>query len=135
MNADMEVYLIFFTSDDGVDMKQSDLINALIVYPNINIRYLNPTEFSKGTPLEQFFAENKMQNSSNPIEHLADISRVMLLNRYGGQYLDLDVLSLFPITQINRTNFACPEVKNVITNAVLNLDLKAGKAITDKYMQ
>lgn len=135
MNADMEIYFIFFTSSDGINMKQSDLIDALITYPNINIRYLNPVEFSKGTPLEQFFAENRIQNSSNPIEHLADLSRVMLLNRYGGQYLDLDVLSLIPISQINTTNFACPEVDDIITNAVMNLDLKAGKAISAKYMQ
>lgn len=131
----MEVYFILITKSNGIDMKYSESTDILAEYSNIHIKFLNPVEFSKGTQLEEFFAKDKMKNSSNPIEHMSDIVRVLLLNKYGGQYLDLDVLSLVPISVINRVNFACPEVKNVVTNAIINLDLEGGKAISELYLE
>jgi Glycosyltransferase sugar-binding region containing DXD motif len=135
MNPDMEIYFSLVTKSNGVNLKYSNLTSALTSYPNVHFRFLNPVEFSKGTPLEEFFAQNKMQKSTNPIEHLSDVVRVLLLNRFGGQYLDLDVLSLMPISVINRNNFACPETKNIITNAIINMDLEGGKAISQLYLE
>jgi lactosylceramide 4-alpha-galactosyltransferase len=131
----MKIYFSLVTKSNGVNLKQSDFTEVLSSYPNIHFRFLNPVEFSKETPLEEFFAQNKIQNSSNPLEHMSDIVRILLLNRFGGQYLDLDVLSLLPISEINRENFACPESKNLITNAIINLDLEGGKAISDLNLE
>lgn len=105
-----------------MSMQYSDLIDSLFIYQNIHLRYLNPLELSKGTILEQFFIKNLLNQSQYPIEHMSDVLRILLLSEYGGQYLDLDVFSLVPLSVINQANFACPEDKNLLTNAVINLD-------------
>jgi lactosylceramide 4-alpha-galactosyltransferase len=129
----MEIYFIFVTNSTGIDMQYSDLIESLMTYHNIHMRFLNPIEFSRGTLLEDFFHRNKLKDSNFPIEHMSDVLRVLLLNKYGGQYLDLDVLSLIPLSTANQVNFACPEDKNVVTNAVLNFDLEKGFEVSTLY--
>ncbi|XP_070507589.1 lactosylceramide 4-alpha-galactosyltransferase-like [Chironomus tepperi] len=123
-NPEAHVYFILATNSSQVLLKYSELAKVLMSYNNIHIRYLNIYEFSKGTILESLIAQNTILKSRFPIEHMADVMRVMVLSRYGGTYLDLDVLSLVPIAVINQENFACPENDNVITNAVVNIGHK-----------
>lgn len=133
----MEIYFLLGTKSDGVNLKMNEIVEGLLSYSNINIRYFNPKEFSKGTKLENFFERDAIANSSFPIEHMADIMRVLVLNKYGGQYLDLDIISLVPIRVINRPNSACAENNVVIANGIMNLDTNefGGKAISDKYLE
>ena len=116
-------------------MEYSDLIEALLSYPNVHLRFLNPIEFSRGSILEEFFKYDKIAESKFPLEHLSDILRIFLLSKYSGQYLDLDVFPLVPLSVINRENFACPERKNLITNAVINLDSTIGRRIASLYLE
>lgn len=126
---------MFGTKSDGVNLKLNELVEGLISYPNIHLRYINPIEFSKGTKLENFFQRGAMDNSSFPIEHAADVLRILTLNKYGGQYLDLDIISLVPISVINRPNSACAENDVVIANGIMNFDVEEGKAISNKYLE
>lgn len=131
----MEVYFVFATNSSGISMAYSELIEALLTYRNVHLRFLNPVKFSRGTVLEQFFANDTMAESKYPIEHLSDVLRMLILNRYSGQYLDLDVFSLVPLSVINYENFACPELKDVLTNAIINLDSKIGRKISSLYLE
>lgn len=134
----MDIYFIFLTnSSDGINMKYSELIDGLLSYSNIHLRYLYPKEFSKGTKLENFFERDAMNKSLFPVGHAADIVRVLILNKYGGQYLDLDIISLMPITAINRVNYACAESENMAANGVMNLDTDefGGKKFSEKYLE
>lgn len=133
----MEIYFLLGTKSDGLNLKMNELVEGLLSYPNIHLRYFNPKELSKGTKLENFFERDAMANSSFPIEHMADIMRVLVLNKYGGQYLDLDIISLVPISVINRPNSACAENDNVIANGIMNLDIDefGGRAISNKYLE
>jgi mannosyltransferase OCH1-like enzyme len=134
----MDVYFVFLTnSSDGINMKYSELVDGLLSYSNIHLRYLYPKEFSKGTKLENFFEREAMNASLFPVGHAADIVRVLILNKYGGQYLDLDIISLMPITAINRVNYACAESENMVANGVMNLDTDelGGKKFSEKYLQ
>jgi lactosylceramide 4-alpha-galactosyltransferase len=115
-------------------LKYSDIAKVLFSYDNIHIRYLNIYEFSKGTVLEDLIANNTILRSKYPVEHMADVIRVLILNKYGGTYLDLDVLSLVPLTVINRENFACPEGNNIVTNAVIDIGRKEHE-VMQAYLQ
>jgi lactosylceramide 4-alpha-galactosyltransferase len=132
----MEIYFMFGTNSDGVNMKYSEILEALLSYPNIHFRYFNPLEFSKGTILENFFKLGALEKSFFPLEHTSDVIRVLTLNKYGGQYLDLDVISLTPLSTINRSNFACWQ-DDLIANSILNLDVDefGGKMISNKIME
>ncbi|KAG5666936.1 hypothetical protein PVAND_014941 [Polypedilum vanderplanki] len=133
INPDMEVYLFFATNSSGIDMHFSDLIEALLSYKNIHLRFLNPKEFSVGTILEDLFQKDKIKNSSYPVAHLSDILRVLLLYKYGGQYLDLDTITITQLSSIKKENSACAESKNIVANGILNLDLKSGFQISYSY--
>lgn len=92
-------------------------------------------EFSIGTPLEQFMALDKLSKSSYPIEHTADILRILVLYKYGGVYLDLDVFSIFPLRLIDRNNFACLQLTNDLANGMIRLDLKEGRKYSKDYLE
>lgn len=136
MNPKMEIYLNFLTDDDGIDLEYSELVKALLFYPNIHLRYLNPMEFSKGTKLENFFKRRVLETSIFRLVHTADVMRFLILNKYGGQYLDLDVFSLVPFS-ITRQNSACREDTDMVANGIINLDVNEnkGKKISDLYLE
>lgn len=133
-NPETQIYFILATNSSQMLLKYSDIARVLLSYDNIHIRYLNIYEFSKGTVLEELISNNAILKSKYPTEHMADVLRVLILHRYGGTYLDLDVLSLVPLTVINRENFACPEGNNIITNAVVNIGYKKHE-VMQAYLQ
>lgn len=110
------------------------MTKVLLSYENIHIKYLNPYEFSKGTAIEGLIKSDKILSSKYSIAHMADAMRVLTLDKYAGLYLDLDVFSLVPLSVINQVNIACPEGKNIITNAVIYID-KKGQKVMDYYLK
>ncbi|XP_063709148.1 lactosylceramide 4-alpha-galactosyltransferase-like [Culicoides brevitarsis] len=69
--------------------------NVLRDNPNVFLRKLDYVEFSKGTPMEDFFKKNKNFKESKFFKtHLADMLRLITLYKYGGLYFDLDVVVL-----------------------------------------
>lgn len=136
-NPDADIYFIFATNSDGINLKFTELIYELKQYSNIHLTYVNPFELSKGTLAEKFFKRKRMKKSAFPLEHMADVLRILVLNKFGGQYIDLDVFSLKPLSKINRKNFACVESENLICNGIINFDTdeNGGKSITNKYLE
>ena len=130
----MRIYLILTTNSTQVLLKYSELAKVLVSYENIHIKFLNIYEFSKGTILENLIASDAILKSKFSIEHMADVMRVLILSKYSGTYLDLDIFSIVPLSVINRVNFACPESLNRITNAVINVD-KRGQKIMNLYLE
>lgn len=118
-------------------MQVSDLVRALLSYPNIKMRYYNPKEFSKGTILENFFERGEFEKSKFKVSHMSDIMRALVLNKYGGQYLDLDLINLVPLSIINQTNFACVEDYGHIVPGIMALDTdeKVGRDISGKHLR
>lgn len=101
------------------------------------MRFLNVLEYSKGTRLQNFFERDELGNSLFPIEHASDVIRALTLNKYGGQYLDTDVISLQPLSKLNLSNHACAELKDMIANGLYALDTDeyGGKPITEKLLE
>ncbi|XP_070507561.1 lactosylceramide 4-alpha-galactosyltransferase-like [Chironomus tepperi] len=134
-NPDLQIYLLLATNETQMTLERSVLYDALAAYPNINIRYVNLLEYSRGTPLEQFMIEDKLNKSKYRIEHTSDVMRILTLYKYGGLYLDLDVLSIFPVRIINKKNFVCLEGHNHFSNAIIKLDLNEGKKLSAAYVE
>lgn len=140
MNPNMEIYFLFATKSDGISMKYSDLIDALVSYPNIHLRFLNPIQFSQQTPLENFFMRDELSKSKYPIEHTADVLRILTLYKFGGLYLDLDVVSVVPYKKIEKSllknkNFACLGSTNELFNGILKFDVDSGRKVTEYYLK
>lgn len=63
-----------------------------------------------------------------------DHRKILFCFRYGGTYLDSDVISQTSINAIGRQNYACSEIdrakkKQVINGAILNFDKVSGHRI------
>jgi lactosylceramide 4-alpha-galactosyltransferase len=116
-------------------METTPLYKALKSYPNINIRYFNLEEYTKNTPLEEFVRNNTLAKSRYPVEHTSDTMRILTIYKYGGLYLDLDVISVFPLRVINRKNFVCLEGNNHFSNAIIRLDRNEGHKYAAEYVE
>lgn len=135
MNPDYDVYFLFGTNSDGVNMQISDLVEALLSYPNIKMRYYNPKEFAKGTILENFFERGEFEKSKFQVSHMSDIMRALTLYKYGGQYLDLDLINLVPLSVIDEPNFACVEETTHIVPGIMALDTEVGREISGRHLR
>ncbi|KAG5667424.1 hypothetical protein PVAND_015404 [Polypedilum vanderplanki] len=134
-NPDMEVYLFLATNKSDVVLNHNDFLDVLLSYPNIHIRYINTSEYTNGTKLQNFFEIHDLSKSPHRIEHTSDILRILTLNKYGGLYMDLDVLSIFPIRMIDKINFVCLERSTHFSNAIIKLDKIEGKKFSDVYLE
>lgn len=91
-NPKRDIYVLF-TSPVGL-VSNDSIIDALLSYPNIHFRNLNPYTYSTGTPAEDWFKTDEIFLSRFPVAHMADYLRFLTLFRYGGVYSDLDVVFL-----------------------------------------
>ena len=63
-----------------------------IDWPLKRARFSCSRSFLRGTALERLWTESKIQNSKYVVSHLSDILRYSLLWRFGGTYVDTDVI-------------------------------------------
>ncbi|KAG5670082.1 hypothetical protein PVAND_000367 [Polypedilum vanderplanki] len=135
INPTLDIYFLLMTDQDEVVLDQTPQLEVLLSYPNIRIRFANITEFTRGTIVEKFFAENFVGKSEFRLEHTSDIIRMLVLNKFGGLYLDHDVLSVYPIKLLVDKNFGCLETSNKFNNAIIKLDKIEGKKYSDLYLE
>nr|CAD7411140.1 unnamed protein product [Timema cristinae] len=55
-------------------------------------RHVNIEHYLEGTPLEDWYKEGALKKSRWPMSHSSDVLRFITLWKYGGTYLDLDVV-------------------------------------------
>lgn len=92
MNPGMLVNLLLL-SPSPPSNHTAKLLKYLIDYKNVKISRIYINEYIGNTPLEQWYANGKVLESSQwPRSHMSDILRYLTLWRFGGIYLDLDVV-------------------------------------------
>ncbi|CAG0894078.1 unnamed protein product [Cyprideis torosa] len=74
------------------DPEQRPLQDILKAFPNIHVVPANFQDFLQKTPLQDLYLRE--QSSKFLYPHLSDIVRVGVLYRYGGIYIDLDLITL-----------------------------------------
>lgn len=90
----------------------------LLSYNNVKIRRLNYENYIKDTPLEHFYKSRKLESSKYSFSHASDILRYLSLWKYGGLYLDLDVIVLKSLENLP-PNYAGYDSENIAVG-VLN---------------
>uniref|UniRef100_A0A2A4J4W5 Alpha 1,4-glycosyltransferase domain-containing protein n=1 Tax=Heliothis virescens TaxID=7102 RepID=A0A2A4J4W5_HELVI len=89
-NPDWEVYLLFNAPISSVMLRKSCLVK-LLQYPNVRLARIHADSFSRESAVQQIVRRG-LRRSRYPVEHSADIMRMLTLHRWGGVYLDLDML-------------------------------------------
>ncbi|CRK97845.1 CLUMA_CG011221, isoform A [Clunio marinus] len=76
---------------------------------------------TEGTPFEDFIKSRQLLDAKYPIEHTADVLRVLLLWKFGGTYTDTDTITRLPFDTLE-PNFACQENEKYVVNGVWNME-------------
>lgn len=110
-------------SGGGGDQQQpSDAINAALqAYPNIHMRNVNLWTYANDTPIQQWLLSGRLFRSKYLNSHTSDLLRYVSLYKWGGTYLDLDVIVQQPLDTI-APNYAGAQEPNLIASGVLNFD-------------
>jgi hypothetical protein len=94
MNPDHKLYLLYSCPITGRLEDSSEHVLPIFTYPSVRLWRLNVTALLSRTPLERWNFRAAMASSSWPKEHSSDVLRLVALWKYGGTYLDLDVVIL-----------------------------------------
>lgn len=129
-NSDWSVFVLF-TPATMFSFQNSSHIIPLLVYPNVHLRRINVSTYAIGTPLENFFEKNSLENSSYIVEHTSDILRILTLYKYGGTYLDTDVVVMKSLNELPE-NYLGSEGDGYIANGIINFQAKGyGHAVAE----
>lgn len=111
-----------FSSDDGfLNPLRTKIIDAVLSYENVQLNYVPIKEFSVDTPLEDFIKVGQLSESKFQSSHTADVLRFLSLFKYGGIYLDMDVIVLKPLNSIP-PNFVGSENDDTIGSAIISME-------------
>jgi lactosylceramide 4-alpha-galactosyltransferase len=92
MNPDASVHLLFTCPMDGGMRASAPHVKELFRYPNVRIWKLDVPAFLQGSVLQNWDFIGHLEQSKWPVEHASYVLRYVALLKYGGTYLDLDVI-------------------------------------------
>lgn len=94
---------------------------VLSTYTNIKFLRLNITNYGNGTPLADWMRDGKMFDSDYINSHLSDVLRYLTLYKYGGTYLDLDVVVLKNLDEAG-VNYSGAESNEDVAAGFMNME-------------
>lgn len=94
-------------------------LRALLAYANVRVAHLDVGRYARGTPLQAWFADGALASSQWLKEHAADALRFLTLWRFGGTYLDLDIVVIRSLDGLR--NFAGAESAEDVAAGALGL--------------
>ncbi|XP_017848289.1 lactosylceramide 4-alpha-galactosyltransferase-like [Drosophila busckii] len=96
-----QVFVLFACSTYRQQHKtQEAFIEALLGYENVELRQLHINRYAMGTPIEDWLKYGELYTSNHVTSHISDFLRYVTLYRYGGIYMDMDVLVLRSLEQL-----------------------------------
>ncbi|KAF6211867.1 hypothetical protein GE061_012383 [Apolygus lucorum] len=95
-----QVFLIYTCPlSNDFYFESSEVTKALMDLPNFSVVEANLSYIYSRSPLSSLF-EGRLRQSQFPVEHNADILRILLVYLFGGTYMDLDVVSIKPLDEL-----------------------------------
>ncbi|KAL7036377.1 hypothetical protein ACKWTF_008790 [Chironomus riparius] len=132
MNPDEKIVVLFLTPDDHIRLKSWDDFKPILSYKNVHLKYITMKEFTKDTKIEKWLKTEALKSSKYIVSHTSDILRYVLLYKYSGVYLDLDVITVDSLKNLDLPNYACYHVDGgVINSGIMKLSGKEGKKFAD----
>lgn len=111
-----------FASPVGfINKTQIPLIDQLLSYENIHIRNVNLWTYAINTPADIWIQDGLLFKSNYINSHTSDFLRYLSLWKWGGTYLDLDVIVKNNFDEL-MPNYAGAESDNFVAAGVLNFD-------------
>lgn len=86
------MFVTFASSSGFLNDFKPAIVRALNTYPNIHLRNLNLTNYAEATPMMPWIHSNQLFLSKYLNSHTSDFLRYTTMFKFGGIYLDLDVI-------------------------------------------
>ncbi|XP_037044794.1 lactosylceramide 4-alpha-galactosyltransferase-like [Bradysia coprophila] len=136
LNPDRHVYVLF-ASPVGFrdDSHLPKTIEALKTYPNVHLRNNNLWRYVQDTPLEAWLSDGALFESKYLHEHMSDVLRYVTLYKFGGMYLDLDVVVQRNFDDLGK-NFAGDDSDIAIGCGVMHFDTdQLGRELSEECLR
>lgn len=115
--------------------KKDPIIEALLSYKNIYLRNVDLWKYSENTPLKNWMNNGKLLKSKYMNSHTSDYLRYVSLYKWGGVYLDLDVVVLDSFNNIE-PNYAGAESPSYVAAGIISFDHdQVGHEIADMCLK
>lgn len=132
-NPNLHIFVLFTSRNRLKKLKMTPQVYAILSYPNVHINYLDMEEFAAGSPMEDFIKSGNLSMSNFRLPHTSDVLRLLTLWRYGGTYLDTDMIVMKSLNSIP-PNFACPESEDYMNGAILNFNSNERKKLSEIFI-
>ncbi|KAL4704429.1 hypothetical protein ACJJTC_014361 [Scirpophaga incertulas] len=101
------VHVFFSGPVTDLVLKRSCLA-TLLTYNNVKLLRIHIKDYANNTPLESMVSASPYSRSKWRIEHSSDVLRYLTLYKYGGVYMDSDVVVVKPLDSL-ANNWAARE--------------------------
>ncbi|XP_067627297.1 lactosylceramide 4-alpha-galactosyltransferase [Eurosta solidaginis] len=118
-NPNLNVFVLFASPAYRDNNNTIPVIEAILRYPNVHLRNLNLWTYAAGTPMYQWLKEGELFRSNYVLSHLSDFLRYLTLWRWGGTYLDMDVVVLRSLEKLP-PNYTGAESSASLAAGVMN---------------
>ncbi|KAL0893380.1 hypothetical protein ABMA27_014967 [Loxostege sticticalis] len=115
---DWQVNMLFSGPVSNFVLKRSCL-SKLLKYDNVKLMRIHLKDYAKGTPLESLVAASPYNKSAWRIEHTSDVLRYLTLYKYGGVYMDSDVVVVRSFNSLDN-NWSARESVYAVDSGVMS---------------
>ncbi|XP_005185262.1 lactosylceramide 4-alpha-galactosyltransferase [Musca domestica] len=118
-NPSSKVFVLFASPRFKNSNSSDPIIDAILSYKNVYLRNLNLWTYAAGTPVYDLLKDGALFKSYYVLSHISDICRYLTLWRWGGTYLDMDVVMLRSMEDVP-PNYTGAESNTHLAAGVMN---------------
>ncbi|KNC33417.1 hypothetical protein FF38_09861 [Lucilia cuprina] len=108
-------------NSSSVRDSEEALIDAILSYKNVQLRNLNLWTYAANTPIYDWLKDGALFKSSYVLSHISDFLRYLTLWRWGGTYLDMDIVMLRSMEDLP-PNYTGAESNTHLAAGIMNFD-------------
>ncbi|XP_022909611.2 lactosylceramide 4-alpha-galactosyltransferase-like [Onthophagus taurus] len=114
-------YIYVFPNDIKTIYIQDKYLNTVLTYENVHVVYAKIEDLVKNTEIEGLFKKHLIETSDYFVEHFSDAFRVIVLMKFGGIYMDSDVIVLKSLDDLGG-NFIGKEFETSLAGGIIGFD-------------
>ncbi|XP_034099426.2 lactosylceramide 4-alpha-galactosyltransferase-like [Drosophila albomicans] len=131
-NPSMNIFVLFACANSRQQVDPTT--EAILSYSNVKLRRVNLWQLAKNTSIHDWISKDELFRSRFLMVNLSDLLRLLTLYRFGGIYMDMDVVVLRSFEN-EPPNFVGAESKVKIGNSILRLEPKGfGHKIIEYFL-
>ncbi|EDS27462.1 lactosylceramide 4-alpha-galactosyltransferase [Culex quinquefasciatus] len=133
-NPSWKVFVLFVAARGFSFFNSSDIV-SLLPLENVYLSSVNMSVIAYGTPLEELVAAGTLNNASYVVENTSDLLRLLAVYKYGGTYLDTDVVVMKSFNELP-LNYMVSSGDGYVANGFINLQASGvGHEIAELFLR